>query len=99
MMPVPNANKAYVLIYRRGGEQVCSWHRGSNFSTEANARAAAAAVELAGYKTIVRPYVEVVSNGLPIGWEPKLVDHECDEIEIIRDDDGVMQSTHWSKSR
>ena len=37
-----NDNKPYALIYRRGGEQVCSWHRGSNYSTEGNALAAAA---------------------------------------------------------
>ena len=67
----------YAICYRTGGTHDCKWTKlSAQYPTREEALDRALAIEAAGYKANVHKD----GDGLPVGWEPGLVDWENDVV-------------------
>lgn len=73
----------YSIVYRTGGAKRCEWRKlFSEYQTTEQANANIERLERMGYKTIKLESDKIKIIGLPIGWEPNLVDWESDQIIV-----------------
>lgn len=87
---MPLARKSFSVVYRSGGTHRCTWTRILDSFDETGAKARAAEIELGGRKALVFETSSLDAIGLPVGWEPKLVDWQADHIELR----GSFQTFH-----
>jgi hypothetical protein len=74
---------AYAIVYRTGGTKRCEWRKLFNVcQTLDQANANVERLERMGYKALRFETATLDAIGLPIGWEPKSVDFERDQIII-----------------
>jgi hypothetical protein len=75
----------YAVIYRTGGTKRCEWRRVFVvYRTLDAANAGVERLERMGYKALRFEAATLDAIGLPIGWEPKSVDFERDQIIVDR---------------
>jgi hypothetical protein len=73
----------YSVIYRTGGTHRCEWRKlFSEYQTLEQANANIERIERQGYKAIKIKTDKIKLIGMPIGWEPGLVDWENDKIIV-----------------
>lgn len=75
----------HVVLYRQGGELVCTWRKLLDLYTPAAAQSMVAQLETQGYRAISRPLSEHQVVGFPIGWTAESVDPNVDKIIVTQD--------------
>lgn len=91
-LPEEPAVDTYVLIVRYGSETECMWERAYAPMSHGAAVELQQYHEAKGRRAIVRSKRDVDTIGLPVGWEPKGIDWERDEIAYY------PTHTHWKKA-
>ena len=73
----------YSVIYRKGGTMRCEWWKLFNTNqSEEHALANKERMERMGYKTLIVKTKDLEVIGMPIGWEPGIIDWENDKIMV-----------------